>query len=258
MSTDAFFHPLTRGLLLFLAGAVASGLNTVGGGGSLVTFPTLVALGCSPLVANATNSASLWPGSLGSALGLFGPLAAAKHQIPKLLLPTVMGALLGAQLLTLGGERVFGWAVPPLILLATGLLALQPTIRAWQKQRRQIPTWLGLFLQFLIATYGGYFGAGMGILMLALFGLFVDGDIHAHNAVKAWLGLLINLLASLLLLRQGLVDLGSALYVSAGSVIGGYLTARVMQRIDPTRLRRLVVGLGLVLGIWFLARIVRV
>jgi uncharacterized membrane protein YfcA len=142
---------------------------------------------------------------------------------------------------------------------ATLLLALQPQIKAWiTSRRRRVPLAVGCALQLAVSVYGGYFGAGMGILMLALFGLFVDGDIHAHNAVKAWLGLLINLLASLLLLRQGLVDLGSALYVSAGSVIGGYLTARVMQRIDPTRLRRLVVGLGLVLGIWFLARIVRV
>lgn len=258
MSTDALHDPTVRGLLLFLAGAIASGLNTVGGGGSLVTFPTLVALGISPLVANATNSASLWPGSLGSALGLFGPLRAAKHKLPALLFPTVIGALLGAQLLTLGGERVFRWAVPPLILLSTGLLAFQPAIRRWQKRDRHIPTWLGLLLQLLIATYGGYFGAGMGILMLALFGLFVDGDIHAHNAVKAWLGLLINLVASLLLWRQGLVDLGAALWVSAGAVVGGYGTARIMQRLNPERLRKLVVGLGLLLGAWFVARLLRV
>ncbi len=258
MPIDLSGAPVLRALLLFSAGAVASGLNAVGGGGSLVTFPTLVALGVSPLVANATNSASLWLGSLGSALGLLQPLRTAKTQIPKLLLPTVIGAALGAWLLGLGGERVFNWAVPPLILLSTGLLAFGPALRRLRSGNRHLPTWLGLLLQFLIATYGGYFGAGMGILMLALFGLFVDGDIHAHNAVKAWLGVLINLIASVLLLRQGLVDLGAALWVSAGAVVGGYVTAKRMQRIAPERLRVVVVGLGLLLCAWFFARVLHV
>jgi len=94
----------------------------------------------------------------------------------------------------------------------------------------------------------------MGILMLALFGLFVAGDIHAHNAVKAWLGLLINLVASAVLLSQGLVHVVDALWLSAGSVVGGYVTARVMLRLDPQRLRRLVVVLGLTLCAWFFVR----
>ena len=90
--------------------------------------------------------------------------------------------------------------------------------------------------------------------MLALFGLFVDGDIHAHNAVKAWLGLCINLVAAGILLSQGLVDLPAALWVSAGAILGGYVTARVMRRLDPERLRRLVITLGIILGAWFFAR----
>ncbi len=255
MAIDSTAAPGFRALLLFAAGAVASGLNAVGGGGSLVTFPTLVALGISPLVANATNSASLWPGSLGSALGLLTPLKTATAQLPKLLIPTVIGACLGAWLLGLGGERVFNWAVPPLILMSTGLLAFGPALRRRRQGNRHLPTWLGLFLQLLIATYGGYFGAGMGILMLALFGLFVDGDIHAHNAVKAWLGVLVNLIASAILLRQGLVDLGAALWVSAGAVVGGYVTAKVMLRFEPERLRLVVICLGLILCVWFFARL---
>jgi uncharacterized membrane protein YfcA len=250
----AVHSPLLRGLLLFVAGAVASGLNTVGGGGSLVTFPTLVALGVPVLTANATNSAALWPGSLGSALGLIKPLRASVSALPKLLLPTVVGAVVGALLLLVGGEQVFRWAVPPLILLSTALLAFQPALRKLSHQGRHISPWLGMLLQLGIAIYGGYFGAGMGILMLALFGLFVDGDIHAHNAVKAWLGLVINLVASAVLLAKGLVDVPAALWVSAGAIVGGYLTARVMQRIAPQRLRRLVVVLGVLLCAWFFAR----
>lgn len=254
MPTDLLQLPLVRGLLLFAAGAVASGLNTVGGGGSLLTFPTLVALGVPTLVANATNSAALWPGSLGSALGLWEPLRASRAALPKLIIPTVLGAIIGALLLLAGGEKVFRWAVPPLILLATALLAFQPQLRKLGQQGRHIPGWLGMLLQLGIAIYGGYFGAGMGILMLALFGLFVDGDIHAHNAVKAWLGLVINLVAAGILLSQGLVDLPAALWVSSGAILGGYVTARVMQRLDPERLRRLVITLGIILCAWFFAR----
>ncbi len=251
---DLAHTPLLRGLLLFTAGAVASGLNAVGGGGSLVTFPTLVALGIPALSANSTNSAALWPGSLGSALGLLKPLRESRMALPTLLFPTVVGAVLGAVLLLAGGERVFRWAVPPLILLSTLLLAFQPTLRKLTHTGRHIPAWLGMLLQLCIAIYGGYFGAGMGILMLALFGLFVDGDIHSHNAVKAWLGLVINLTASGVLLSQGLVDIPAALWVAAGSIVGGYVTSRVMQRLDPRRLRRLVVVLGFLLCAWFFAR----
>ena len=254
MPIDLASAPLWRGLILFGAGAIASGLNAVGGGGSLVTFPTLIALGVPPLVANSTNSAALWPGSLGSALGLLGPLRAAQSALPRLLIPTIVGAALGAALLLIGGERVFRWALPPLILGSTLLLAFQPALKRLGQQGRHVPMWAGMLLQFLIAVYGGYFGAGMGILMLALFGLFVAGDIHAHNAVKAWLGLLINLVASAVLLSQGLVHVVDALWLSAGSVVGGYVTARVMLRLDPQRLRRLVVVLGLTLCAWFFVR----
>ena len=254
MPIDLASAPLWRGLILFGAGAVASGLNAVGGGGSLVTFPTMIALGVPPLVANSTNSAALWPGSLGSALGLLGPLRATKAALPRLLVPTMLGATIGALLLLAGGERVFRWAVSPLILGSTLLLAFQPALKKLRQHDRHVPLWTGMLLQFLIAVYGGYFGAGMGILMLALFGLFVEGDIHAHNAVKAWLALLVNLVASAVLLSQGLVNLSDALWLSAGSVLGGYVTARLMQRLDPQRLRQLVVALGLGLCAWFFVR----
>jgi uncharacterized membrane protein YfcA len=136
-----------RGLLLFTAGAVASGLNAVGGGGSLLTFPTLVALGIPALSPTATNSAALWPGSLGSALGLWEPLRESRAALPTLLIPTVLGAMHRCLAAARGRRTVFRWAVPPLILLATALLAFQPQLRKLGHTGRHIPGWLGMLLQ---------------------------------------------------------------------------------------------------------------
>lgn len=260
------FDPL-RLLGLLLAGAVASAINAVAGGGTLVSFPILIALGLPEVTANATNSAALWTGSLGSALGFRGRGAspaedparpALRRQLLLLLVPTLLGSAAGAALLGLSGERAFRIAVPGLVLLATVLLALQPRIKRWALAgKRRLPTWASLFLQLLICVYGGYFGAGMGILMLALFGLYVEGDLHTHNALKAWLGVAVNLLASLLFFWQGLVDLPAAGALVVGAVLGGYGAARLSLRLEAESLRRGVVVLGSVLALWFTLRALR-
>lgn len=261
------FEPL-RLLALLLAGAVASAINAVAGGGTLVSFPILIALGLPEVTANATNSAALWTGSLGSALGFRGRGGASpaedparpslRRQLLLLMIPTLLGSAAGAALLGLSGERAFRIAVPGLVLLSTVLLALQPRIKRWALAgQRRLPTWAGLLLQFLICVYGGYFGAGMGILMLALLGLYVDGDLHTHNALKAWLGVAVNLLASLLFFWQGLVDLPAAAALVVGAVLGGYGAARLSLRLDAESLRRGVVVLGSVLALWFTLRALR-
>lgn len=262
------FDPL-RLLGLLVAGAVASAINAVAGGGTLVSFPILIALGLPEVTANATNSAALWTGSLGSALGFRGHGGSAsaaedpakpalRRQLLLLLIPTLLGSAAGAALLGLSGERAFRIAVPGLVLLSTVLLALQPRIKRWALAgQRRLPTWAGLLLQFLICVYGGYFGAGMGILMLALLGLYVEGDLHTHNALKAWLGVAVNLLASLLFFWQGLVDVPAAAALVVGAVLGGYGAARLSLRIEAEVLRKGVVVLGSVLALWFTLRALR-
>lgn len=243
---------------MFLAGLVASAINAVAGGGSLITFPVLVALGVPELSANATNSAALWVGGLGSAVGFWPQLRRTRRHLRLLLLPTALGSAVGVYLLVSGGERVFKYAVPALVLLATVLLAVQPQLKRWALgSQRKLPAAAGVALQFVICIYGGYFGAGMGILMLALMGLFIDGDIHEHNALKAWLGLLVNLLAGVLFWQKGLLDPRATLAVGLGSLVGGYLAARIAVRVNAELLRRGIVGLGVVLSLWFAVRVFR-
>lgn len=234
--------------ILFVAGAVAAAINAVAGGGSLISFPLLVALGIPPLQANATNSVGIWPGSLGSALGFRNLLSSTVHHMSGLVIPTALGACLGAWLLVVTKEEVFDFVVPVLILLATVLLAFQPRIRKWIGGRhRHVSPWTGKVLQFLVSVYGGYFGAGMGIMMLAVFSLFIAGNIHELNAFKAWLGIIINLLASLVLVLQGLVYAWPGIALALGAVVGGFLAARISQRIDSEKLRIAIVVLGFVM-----------
>lgn len=251
---------LLRLAMLFVIGAVASGINAVAGGGSLLSFPVMVGLGLSEVTANATNAAALWPGSLGSALGFRDPvsLAMIRRHLPLLLVPTLLGSVLGAMLLTVSGERIFRLVVPALVLLSTVLLALQQRIKGWaQRKQRRLPTWAGLLVQFLISVYGGYFGAGMGILMLALLGLYIEGDLHAHNALKAWLGVAVNLIAGALFLWQGLINPPAVVAISLGAIVGGYVAARLSLRVKADVLRTIIVALGAVLALWFTARAIR-
>jgi uncharacterized membrane protein YfcA len=242
-------------LAMFLAGLLASAINAVAGGGSLITFPVLVALGIPELSANATNSASLWLGSLSSAIGFWPQLKRTRRHLGLLIVPTALGSAVGVALLVSGGSRVFKYAVPGLVLAATVLLALQPQIKRWViGSRRKLPAAVGVLLQFLICIYGGYFGAGMGILMLALMGLYIDGDLHEHNALKAWLGLLVNLLAGVLFWQKGLLDGRAMLAVGSGSLVGGYVAARIAQRVNAGLLRRAIVVLGVLLAVWFAVR----
>ena len=244
-------HPLALAAL-FGVGLLASAINAVAGGGSLLSFPVLVALGVPPLAANATNSVALWPGSLASAYGFRDQLARTKPHLRYLMLPTVVGALFGAWLLTHTPERLFDFVVPLLVLLATLLLAFQARIRkAVLGKKARVPVALGVFLQFLVSVYGGYFGAGMGIVMLAVFGLFIEGTLHELNAMKAWLGVAINLVASMFFLGEGLLWLVPGFSIMAGAIAGGYLSARLSQRVDPDKLRRGIVVLGAALTVWF-------
>ncbi len=242
-------------VFLFLAGLGASSINAFAGGGTLISFPVLVGLGLGEQAANATNSMALWPGSLSSAFGFKDRFAATKHYYPWLLPATILGALCGASLMIATPKATFKALVPVLILIATLILAFQPKIKSWvtSPHKRQSP-WTGAFLQFMISVYGGYFGAGMGIMMLAAMALFVEGDLHDMNALKNSLAVIINIVAMWLFLAKGLIVIVPCLALMAGAIIGGFASARLSQKVAADKLRVGVVAYGLIMTAWFFLR----
>ncbi|RYG48975.1 sulfite exporter TauE/SafE family protein [bacterium] len=244
---------LAHGALLFGAGALANAINAVAGGGSLITFPLLrFGFKMDSVVANATNSVSLWPGSLGGAVGFLNLLPKTKPYLKLLAVPTFLGSALGAWLLVATPKSVFDAIVPFLILLAAFLLLLQPQVKALVlKGGRKLPPFVGVIVQTVVSIYGGYFGAGMGIMMLAAFSLYMEGTIHELNAVKSWLGTLINLVASIVFIQQGKVDMEFALWLTAGSVLGGYLAGKYSQNLHPEGLRKAIAVYGIAMALYY-------
>lgn len=240
-------------LLLVVVGAVASGINSVAGGGSLISFPCLtLGFNIPSLTANATNSVGLWPGSLSGAWGFRNVLGATKGYLKLLTVPTLLGSAFGSWLLTITDKKLFEAVVPVLLLVATTLLWFQPHVKKLVLgHNRTVGPVAAIVLQTLVAAYGGYFGAGMGIMMLAVFGLFMDANIHEINAVKTILGVVINLTASTLFLFKGMVLLMPALALTIGSLIGGYYAAKWSQKVDPDRLRVAIAIFGLAMAVHF-------
>lgn len=249
--------PLVQDAVAVGIGAVASAINTVAGGGSLISFPVVnLGFGLPSVRANATNTTAMWPGSVGGGLGYSNLLSRTRHHLVALLIPTLLGSIIGAVLLLSTSSKLFDVLVPPLIFLGASLLAFQKQIRGWAARRnRAISKPIGALLQLLVSVYGGYFGAGMGIMMLAAFSLYVEGDIHEHNAVKNWLGMLINCTASAVFVIRGLVDFHVAIPMVVGSLIGGYWSARISQRIDQDRLRIAIAIYGFGAGTYFVVRL---
>lgn len=246
---------LTQAGLLFVVGACASGINAVAGGGSLISFPFLtVAMRLSERVANATNSVGLFPGSLAGGLGFRNLFEKTGRHLKPLLIPTVLGSVLGAWLLLTTPDSVFKKVIPGLILIASLLLLLQPQVRRMVGKGRTLPVWAGILLQFVVSTYGGYFGAGMGIMMLACFALYVEGNVHELNAIKNWLSLLVNFACSVVFVIERIVDFWVAGCVVAGALVGGFFAARVSQRVDPDRLRLVIAIYGLAMTGFFTYR----
>jgi uncharacterized protein len=232
---------------------VASAINAVAGGGTLISFPFLtLGLRLDSKVANATNSAALWPGGLASAYGFRNLLAKTGHHFKVLFVPTLLGSATGAWLLTVTSQRAFDIAIPFLILLASTLLAFQPRVKQLVlRGEHPLHPSVGVVIQLLVAFYGGYFGAGMGIMMLAAFALYMDGTIHELNAVKAWLGLVINLVASLVFLYEGLIAFVPFVALTLGAIVGGFLAARLSQKVDSEKMRVAIAVYGLLMAAYF-------
>jgi len=248
--------PVWQAPIVFFAAFCAGMINSVAGGGTLVTFPTLVWLGRDPILANVTNAVALWPGSLSAMYGYRRELGDSNRWMRLLTGPSIAGALLGATLLLRTPSRTFAAIVPYLILFATVLFALQEWISrrlgpaghaAHHSSRRW---WMGAAgFQFCVAVYGGYFGAGIGILMLAALGLLGLTDIHQMNGLKNFFATCINLIAALYFVVWGTVSWSDAIVMAVGAIAGGYGGAGLARRLGRRFVRRTVVVIGLTMAV---------
>jgi len=254
---------MLSGYELVLAGlaAVAAGcINAVAGGGTLISFPALVALGVPEVTANITNTVALCPGYLGGALAQRKDLAGQGRRLWLLLPACIAGGIVGAILLLFISSDVFRILVPFLILLAVALLAVQDRVRGWLIERsartgpgngertdRKAILPLGL-----AAVYGGYFGAGLSVIVLAVLGLFFDDSLTRLNALKQCLSLAINVAAAIFFLFSGLVLWPVAIVMAVGALAGGAIGGSVAGRIDPQRLKWTVIAIGTAIGIYLL------
>jgi hypothetical protein len=240
-------------LELAAAAMMAGGINAIAGGGTLVTFPTLILIGTASEVANATSTLALMVGTAGSLYGYREHLGPIRSWMARFWLVSAVGGLIGAVLLTKTSDAVFSKMVPFLILFATVLFMAQDAFRRLGKkkaeERKSEPgaIWGAMAFQFAVAVYGGYFGAGIGILMLASLGILGMTNIYEMNALKTVLGSLINAVATVWFIRAGLIDWPKAGIMTAGALVGYYLAAHYSQRIPQQRVRQLisVIGFGI-------------
>ena len=250
-------------LLLLVAAAILAGaLNAVAGGGSFLTFPSLVFAGVPPVRANATSTVALWPGSAASVGAYRREMARVDRPLLAVLAATsLVGGVLGAVLLLRTPEAMFSALVPYLLLGATLLFAGSPRVTSMLRNRsggRSASRRAGLagiaFAQLAIAVYGGYFGGGIGILMLATLGLMGIESIHEMNALKATLAACINGVAVVTFVLAGAVAWAPAVLMIVGSVVGGYGGASVARRVDPRLLRVAVIVVGCAMAGYFFLR----
>ncbi len=248
-------------MLLVLASIAGGIINAVSGGGTLVTFPTLLALGVPPVAANATNTAALLPGVLASAYGYREDFGEVPHPWSQSLV-SIVGGGVGAALLLLAPASAFEHVIPYLLLLATVLFALSGRIRRMAAHPRfgaiqrggvqQTSILLGVV--FLVSIYGGYFGAGIGLMLLATFALLGFKNINAMNAMRTVIGTTANAAAVVAFALAGAIDWPIAALMLGGSVLGGYAGSRVVRRLNQDLVRWTIVAFGAGVTVWYFLR----
>lgn len=246
--------PLWSWLFLCAAAVAAGAVNAIAGGGTLLTFPSLLAV-LSPVAANATSTFALFPGSLASGLGYRHELAQCRTHLVRLLPPSLAGGLIGSLLVTRLPEKVFASAVPWLLITASTLLLLQrPIARYFGAHPHEAPTprtiAVIVFFQFLVGIYGGYFGAGIGILMLSSLAFMGIPDIHQMNAVKSILAAAMNGITLLIFFLSGAIVWKFAIVMGIAGTIGGYAGARIARRMKPDYVRAFVVFIGFAVALY--------
>lgn len=241
---------------LVLAGAIGGALNSVAGGGSFVVFPTLVLTGVTPVAANATTTLGLWPASTASAYAYRRELPKDRPLLVNLALASLVGGLLGALLLLHTSDATFARLVPVLIALAAALFTFGPRVQKRLREGRKPPSAtrrlvVGAIAQLLIATYGGYFGGGMGILMLATFSLVGLTDMHAMNGLKNILGAVLNGVAIVAFVLAGEIRPWPALAVAIGGAAGGLGGASLARTLPAERVRSGVIVFAWAMAVYF-------
>ena len=238
--------------VLLASSAGAGVMNAMAGGGTILTYPALLLLGETAIAANATSTVALWPGAASSLYGFRKEVGEHREWLKTLFLPSLAGGAAGAILLLRTPARSFERLAPFLILFATVLFMLQGAVARWARKAgreneaaappaRWVAAWL---YQFGVGVYGGYFGAGIGILMLAVLGFLGLSDIHAANGLKNFFAMCINGVAAAYFIVQGAVVWPAALVMIAGAIVGGYAGARFARRIGREKARAAVVVIG--------------
>jgi uncharacterized membrane protein YfcA len=241
--------------------AVAAGLiNALAGGGTLITFPVLMAIGLPAVSANVTNTVALLPGYLGGTLAQSNDLKDQKKRLLFLIPAALLGGLVGGMLLLLSGEKLFTNLVPFLILGASALLAVQNPLRKWLSRRVEqerggtISEGWTFLPVFLAAIYCGYFGAGASVIILAVLGLVMKDSLTRLNAIKQVIAFTANIAAAVLFVFSSKVDWIIALVMMVGALLGGSIGGRLASKVKPNVLRILVVSIGFVVGIIYLVK----
>lgn len=245
--------------VLALAAFAAGAINAVAGGGSLVSFPALVAAGYSSKAANVTNTVALWPGYVGGSIGYAAQLSDQRRRILVLTIPSILGAVAGSAILLTTSEASFDRIVPFLILFAAGLMAAQPRLSVWVTQHRpegtegKTPVEL-IAAVFVLAIYGAYFGAGLGIITLAVLGILLPDDLHRSNALKGLLSAIMNAAAVVYFAIWGPVAWLPAAIMAVAALAGGYFGVGVARKISAPRLRAGVIAYAIVVAIVLFVR----
>lgn len=244
-------------VLIAVAGFLAGGVNAVAGGGSLISFPALVAAGLPTLDANVTNTTAVWPGYLGGAAAYREELSGQRPRLQRLGVTAVLGGAAGSVILLAAPDAVFDAVVPFLVLFGSLLLLAQPRIGAYVVERAESARRDAVQLHaavFAAAVYGAYFGGGLGVILLAVLAIFVADHLQRLNGLKTALSLIINTIALVAFALFGPVDWLSVAIVAPASLVGGYAGARTARQLSPDALRNTVVAFGVVVSIWLFLR----
>jgi uncharacterized membrane protein YfcA len=252
-------HTVT--ILLFLVALVSGALNSVAGGGSFLSFPMLLFAGIPAIAANATSTVALWPGTVASSFAYRKELVGDARRILWTLMPTsFLGAIAGTWILLHTPASTFVHLIPWLLLVATALFASGEKVASWVRARSASADHSrgaaagAISLQLLIAAYVGYFGAGAGIAMLAMFAVMGVRNIHAMNGLKTVLVSLANAVAIVLFVWHRVIAWPTALVMTVGALLGGYGGAHLAQRMSPEYVRRAVIVVGLAMSLYFFLR----
>jgi uncharacterized membrane protein YfcA len=241
-----------------VAALAAGAVNALAGGGTLITFPALTAVGVPALNANITNTVALSPGYVGGTLAQRADLEGQRARVRAIAIPAIVGGLVGGALLLVAGAATFRALVPWLILIASALLAIDPIAKRWVRARVSHPAAHGNLaltgvVAFVGSVYGGFFGAGLGIILLALYSLVVPDTLLRINALKQATSFAANAAAALFFVFSGHVVWEAAIVMAVGALLGGMLAGRIVRFINPTALRAVVVVIGIAVALVFFA-----